>query len=77
MIIEQTVDIPADRRVFLDLPPDIPQGRARLAATVTPVSETPDIPSGQTLSQRFAGSLRLSGEEYEKRQEDVRQSRDE
>ena len=77
MTIEQTIDIPADHRIFLDLPMDIPQGKARVAATIIPVAETPDAPSGLTLSERFAGSVRLSDKEYEKCQEALRQSRDE
>ncbi|MDR2516037.1 MAG: hypothetical protein LBC88_01500, partial [Spirochaetaceae bacterium] len=31
MIIEQTVDIPADRRVLLEVPQDIPLGRITIA----------------------------------------------
>jgi hypothetical protein len=34
MTIEQTIDIPANRRVSLDLPPELPVGRAKI--TVTP-----------------------------------------
>ncbi|MCL2139607.1 MAG: DUF1902 domain-containing protein [Treponema sp.] len=34
MTITQTVDIPVDRRIFLDLPSDLPIGRAKV--TVTP-----------------------------------------
>jgi hypothetical protein len=37
MTITQTVDIPASRRVFLDLPLELPLGRARV--TVTPEAE--------------------------------------
>jgi hypothetical protein len=41
MIIEQTVDIPADRRVHLDfeVPIEIPIGKAQIS--VTPLAETP------------------------------------
>jgi hypothetical protein len=41
MTIEQTVEIPADRRLHLDFefPHEIPVGKARV--TVTPVVETP------------------------------------
>ncbi|MDR2516299.1 MAG: hypothetical protein LBC88_02825 [Spirochaetaceae bacterium] len=41
MVIEQTVDIPADHRLVLDvpLPLSLPQGKVRIALTVTP--ETP------------------------------------
>jgi hypothetical protein len=35
MIIEQTVEIPADHRLVLDLPPEIPAGRAKAALTLT------------------------------------------
>jgi hypothetical protein len=35
MIIEQTVEIPADRRLVLDVPPEIPTGRVIL--TFSPV----------------------------------------
>ena len=38
MAITQTVDIPADRRIFLDLPLELPVGRAKI--TVTPEIET-------------------------------------
>ena len=30
MVIEQTVEIPDSRRIFLDLPADIPQGKAKI-----------------------------------------------
>ena len=36
MIVTQTVDIPASRRIFLDLPLHLPVGKAKLALTVTP-----------------------------------------
>ena len=41
MTIEQTVEIPADRRVHLDfeVPFEIPAGKARVS--VTPLEETP------------------------------------
>jgi hypothetical protein len=43
MVIEQTVDIPANHRLVIDLPCEVPAGKARL--TVTPLAETPnDIP---------------------------------
>jgi hypothetical protein len=37
--IEQTVDIPPDRRVFLDVPADIPEGRVKLAITFKPAGD--------------------------------------
>ena len=34
MVIEQVVEVPANRRIFLDLPPELPVGRAKI--TVSP-----------------------------------------
>jgi len=39
MVITQTVDIQADRRIFLDLPPELPVGKAIVA--VIPQIEKP------------------------------------
>ena len=39
MIVTQTVDIQADRRIFLDLPPELPVGKAIVA--VIPQIEKP------------------------------------
>ena len=36
MTITQTVEVPANRRIFLDLPPELPVGRAKVELTVTP-----------------------------------------
>jgi len=36
MTITQTVEVPASRRIFLDLPPELPLGKAKV--TVTPES---------------------------------------
>jgi hypothetical protein len=40
MTVEQTVEIPADRRIFLDLPL-APVGKAHIAVTITPESARP------------------------------------
>jgi hypothetical protein len=42
MIIEQTVDIPADRRIFLDLPEDSPAGKAKITVTFEADKALPD-----------------------------------
>jgi hypothetical protein len=44
MIIEQTVEIPADRKIFFEFlaPNEIPAGPARLELKVTPVIEKED-----------------------------------
>ena len=33
MIIEQTVEIPTSRRIFLDLPLELPMGKAKITVT--------------------------------------------
>ena len=39
MTIEQTIEIPASRRIFLDLPLELPIGRAKVEFTITPETE--------------------------------------
>ena len=43
MVIEQTIDIPVDHRVFFEFlaPQELPAGPARLELTVTPLHEEP------------------------------------
>ena len=36
MVIEQTIEVPASRRIFLDLPPELPTGRAKVELSITP-----------------------------------------
>jgi hypothetical protein len=36
MTIEQMVEIPANRRIYIELPPYIPEGKAMIAFSVTP-----------------------------------------
>ena len=38
MTIEQTVEIPANRRIFFDLPPELPVGKAKVELIFTPLS---------------------------------------
>jgi len=38
-IIEQTIEVPESRRIFLDFPPEMPVGKAKLEITVIPESE--------------------------------------
>ena len=40
MTIEQTIEVPASRRIFLDLPPNLPEGKAKLELTITPEATT-------------------------------------
>jgi hypothetical protein len=41
MTIEQTVEVPASRRVFFDLPLSFPVGRANAALVLFPAAEAP------------------------------------
>jgi hypothetical protein len=36
LTIERTVDVPADHRLFIEVPPEIPAGRTILTLTLTP-----------------------------------------
>ena len=36
MTIEQTIEVPVSRRIFLDLPPQLPTGKAKIEFTITP-----------------------------------------
>jgi hypothetical protein len=40
MTIERTVEIPADHRIFLDLPFELPTGRANVELTFKPLIDT-------------------------------------
>jgi hypothetical protein len=42
--IEQTVEISADHRIFLDLPLELPTGKAKAELTLTPLVDT--LPTG-------------------------------
>jgi hypothetical protein len=41
LTIEQTVEIAADHRIFFDLPPEFPVGKAKVALTFTPLTNIP------------------------------------
>ena len=47
MTITQTVDIPADRRITLDLPPELPVGKAKVELTVTPENMPQESSNGK------------------------------
>jgi hypothetical protein len=36
MTIEQTVEIPASRRITIEVPPELPIGKAKVELTITP-----------------------------------------
>ena len=75
MTITQTVDIPADRRIFLDLPLDMPVGKAKI--TVTPQMEKPSssiydaATSLRGLAKEMGSTLTVE-QFHEMQQEDLR-----
>jgi hypothetical protein len=44
MTIEQTVDIPADHQLFIEVPPEVPAGRAKAAITLS-FGDSPALPA--------------------------------
>ena len=60
MTIEQTIEVPADRRVFFEFlaPKDIPTGLARIELKLTPVREREDDENTLTpISDTLSGML--------------------
>jgi len=47
MRIEQTVEIPSDRRLFVDVPPEVPVGKVIL--TFSPASVNKDFESAEAI----------------------------
>jgi hypothetical protein len=47
MIVEQAVEIPTNRRLYIDVPPEVPAGKAIL--TFTPASVYKDIESAKAI----------------------------
>jgi len=43
MTIEQTIEIPASRRITLDLPQELPTGKAKVELSFTPLSDVPQV----------------------------------
>ncbi|MDR1024758.1 MAG: hypothetical protein LBL56_03455 [Treponema sp.] len=50
MTIEQTVEIPADHRLTIEVPPEIPTGRAKAAITLIFETETPEPMPGKRVN---------------------------
>ena len=47
MIVEQTVEIPPNRRLFVDVPPEVPVGKVIL--TFTPASVNKDLEAAEAI----------------------------
>jgi hypothetical protein len=41
MTVEQTIEVPASHRIFLDLPPELPVGKTKVELIFTPLSDAP------------------------------------
>jgi len=61
MIVTQTVDIQADRRIFLDLPPELPVGKAKVA--IIPQIEKP-IDNTYEATVKLRGLAQKMGNPY-------------
>ena len=61
MIIEQTVTIPADRRIYLDLPHELPMGKAKVQLIFTSLAENPEKEKKILLTKAMIDEL-LQGE---------------
>jgi hypothetical protein len=56
MTIEQTIEIPDSRRIYVDLPPQVPAGKARIAINIVAYAEAdtqPDIPREGSLPDKI------------------------
>ena len=52
MTIEQTVEIPANRQITLEVPPQIPTGKARIELKVIPFIKEQDKPVKISLTKQ-------------------------
>jgi hypothetical protein len=86
MTIEQTVEIPADHRLIIEVPPEIPEGRAILAFTpaakTTPhrhmsVEEALEMGRGiaKRMGSRMTGDLSLERRHEDKEIEEAKYQR--
>ena len=70
MTVEQTIDIPVSRRVYLDLPPELPVGRAKITiipeaiptSNYPPISQYLGILSPNTFGDGVVYQRKLRGE---------------
>jgi len=64
MTIEQTVEIPADHRIFFDLPFELPMGKAKIKLTVIPEKRKIPIEGNSAFGclKHFANPDKISGE---------------
>jgi hypothetical protein len=84
MTIQQTVDIPASRRLTIEVPREIPAGRVLLAFTPVPAGDEalPEKSRGQSKDEAFRRALRRAygawaDKPWENAAEDINAMRDE
>ncbi|MDR0685134.1 MAG: hypothetical protein LBF83_08395 [Spirochaetaceae bacterium] len=84
MTIQQTVDIPVSRRLIIEVPREIPAGRAILAFTPVPAGDEtlPDEARGQSGNEAFRRALRRAygawaDKPWKNASEDINAMRDE
>jgi hypothetical protein len=62
MVIEQTVEIPASRQLVLDLPREIPTGRAKAAIVLTFVPEQDESSKRAAAMEKLFGCCSNAGD---------------
>jgi len=75
MTIEQTIEVPASHQVLLDLPPELPVGKAKITVTPQPEKPSVNVYEAATRLRGLAKKMRstLTVERFlEMRQEDLR-----
>jgi len=75
MTIEQTIEVPASRRIFLDLPLDLPVGKAKVIITPQTVKPSTDVYEAATSLRGLAkkmGSTLTVERFHEMQREDLR-----
>ncbi|MDR0720060.1 MAG: hypothetical protein LBF78_10530 [Treponema sp.] len=60
MTIEQTVEIPPDHRLTIDVPREIPAGRAKLTVSISPKEKTVKMSRQMRNIMKFYGCLKDS-----------------
>ncbi|MDR1637409.1 MAG: hypothetical protein LBR93_08725 [Treponema sp.] len=60
MTIEQTIEIPENHRVFVNIPPQIPAGKARIAINIFECAEEADIEAFRDEEEATEFATRLS-----------------
>jgi hypothetical protein len=60
MTIEQTVEIPASHRLYIDVPPYIPEGKATITFSIVPANSNRASQSAKTW-RSFRGIFKGSG----------------